>query len=290
MTRGMLRASAVALCVITTGAHAAAPDAVLPLVPYQGRQLALRAEVAGKPGMFLFDTGEGMTMITPALATAIGCTPWGNVTAMRMLGERLDTPRCDSVKLTVAGQALMADEAIVYDLVNIAGKDALVLQGALGLDVFAGRVLTIAMARHQVILENAGSLADRIGGAHAARPVPVRIVRAIDGASLEVFLGIRTARGTAWMELDTGNAGPTIFVSRAIAPLLDLDAANHPTRDAKPQRVTLALAPGVAFTGVARVFPNMVEDGNIGLQVLTDWDLTLDLAHGKAWMAPAATH
>jgi hypothetical protein len=67
----------------------AAPDAVLPLVPYQDRQVALHADIHGHAGLFLFDTGEGMTMISPALAAAIGCVPWGNITALRMLGERL---------------------------------------------------------------------------------------------------------------------------------------------------------------------------------------------------------
>jgi hypothetical protein len=272
------------LLALVGGARAAAPDAVLPLLPYQDRQFALRAELHGHAGLFLFDTGEGMTMITPALAAAIGCVPWGNITALRMLGERLDTPRCDGVQFAMAGGPFKADEAIVYDLGIIAGKDAPALQGAIGLDLFAGRIITIELAQHRLIVENAASLAARIGGATA---VPVRIVRAIDGASLEMFLGVSTPRGTAWMEVDTGNAGPTIFVSRAMAPELGLDAAQAAPKDAKRQPVTLTLAPGLALTGLARVFPGMVEDGNIGARMLRHWDLTVDLGRGLAWMAPA---
>jgi hypothetical protein len=265
------------------GARAAAPDAVLPLEPYQDRQFALRAALHGHPGLFLFDTGEGMTMITPALAAAIGCVPWGNITALRMLGERLDTPRCDNVRFAMPGGPFTAEEAIIYDLGIIAGKDAPALQGAIGLDVFAGRIITIELAQHRLIVENAASLAARVRHATA---VPVRIVRASDGASLEVFLGVATPRGTAWMELDTGNAGPTIFVSRAMAPLLGLDDANTAPKDAKRQPATLNFGPGIRFSGLARVFPGMVEDGNIGVQFLRNWDLTVDLAHARAWMAP----
>ena len=191
-------------------------------------------------------------MIAPALAAAIGCIPWGNITSVRMLGERLDTPRCDTIRFAMPGGPFIADEAIVYDLGLIAGSHVPVLQGAIGLDIFAGRIVTLELARHRLVLENAASLAAR--AAHAT-PVPVRIVRAIDGASLEVFLGVGTPRGLAWMEVDTGNAGPTIFASRAVAPWLGLDAAKTAPKDARRQAVTLHFAPGVSFTGLARVFP-----------------------------------
>jgi hypothetical protein len=45
------------------------------------------------------------------------------------------------------------------------------------------------------------------------------------------------------------------------------------------------MAPGVVFTGRARVFPDMIMDGNIGMQFLGDRDLMLDLRQGRAWVA-----
>jgi hypothetical protein len=81
------------------------------------------------------------------------------------------------------------------------------------------------------------------------------------------------------MELDSGNAGPTIFVSPQIAPLLGLRAD---TREA--QAVNARLAPGLDFVGRARVFPNMIMDGNIGMQFMGKHDLTLDLRAGRAWV------
>jgi hypothetical protein len=82
------------------------------------------------------------------------------------------------------------------------------------------------------------------------------------------------------MELDSGNAGPTVFVSPDIAPLVGLR-----TDTREPQTVKLQIAPGVMFTGKARVFPNMIMDGNIGMQFLGNRDLTLDLRQGRAWVA-----
>jgi hypothetical protein len=34
---------------------------------------------------------------------------------------------------------------------------------------------------------------------------------------------------------------------------------------------------------------NMIMDGNIGTRFLRDWDVTLDLARGYAWLSPAGS-
>ena len=143
------------------GSVAAAPvrngGEAVPLSLYQGKQFTIEAVVAGRPRTFLFDTGEGLTMISPELAKAIGCEPWGNITAFRMLGERLDTKRCDGVSFGIGAGQYVAPSVIVYDLGEIAGSDAPPLDGAVGLDLFAGRTITIDLAHRRVILETPAS-------------------------------------------------------------------------------------------------------------------------------------
>lgn len=263
------------------GSFAAVPlpdgGEAVPLSLYQGKQFTIEAVVAGRPRSFLFDTGEGLTMITPALAKALGCEPWGNVTAFRMLGERLDTKRCDGVSFGIGSGRYVAPSVIVYDLSEIAGKDVPPLAGAVGLDLFAGRTITIDLVRRRVILETPASVARR---QRNAVEVPLRLVRG-DAGGLDVNLGVTTPRGLAWMELDTGNAGPTIFASQAMAPLLGLNASTR-----EPQDVTVRLGTAELKTR-ARVFPGMVMDGNIGMQLVRDRVITLDLKNGRAWLAPA---
>lgn len=50
---------------------------------------------------------------------------------------------------------------------------------------------------------------------------------------------------------------------------------------------TRQLARGVTLDGKARVFPGMIMDGNIGTQLLNEWDITLDLKNGRAWLNPS---
>src|ERR1700761_336270 len=74
---------------------------VVTLKPYLGQQTTITATVNGIEGTFLFDTGEGLSTITPAFADKIKCKPWGQVSGFRMSGERLDSPHCDALKLMV---------------------------------------------------------------------------------------------------------------------------------------------------------------------------------------------
>jgi len=272
-------ASVVIALTLLAPANAASAQAVLKLDPYGDKQLSLPVEVGGVKGRFLFDTGEGVTMISPAMAKAAGCQPWAHLSAFRMGGERLDAPRCDDFRLKTAIGELKTRSTLVYDLADIAGKDAPPLDGSLGLDAFDGQAITLRLASREVVVETPASLAARTAKAIA---VPIRLVRDAEGTALDVNLGIPTPRGTAWMELDSANKGPTIFVSQALAPLFHLDPGTREKQD-----VALDIAPGVAFKGQARVFPKMTMDGNIGMQLMNDWDVTLDLANGRGWLSPA---
>ncbi len=266
----------LAALVAVDGARA---QTVLKLDPYGDRQLSVPVQVGGLTGRLLFDTGEGVTMISPAMAKAAGCRPWAHLTAFRMGGERLDAPRCDDFRLKTAIGDLRTRSTLVYDLAEIMGKDAPPLDGALALDAFDGQAITLRLAAREVVIETPASLAARTA---KAIPVPIRIVRGAEGTALDVNLGIPTSQGMAWMELDSANKGPTIFVSQALAPLFNL---NPDTRD--KQDVAFDVAPGAAFKGQARVFPDMTLDGDIGMQLMNDWDVTLDLATGRGWLSPA---
>jgi hypothetical protein len=263
------------------GATAAAPATqggeAVPLALYQGKQFTVAATLAGRSRTFLFDTGEGVTMISPQLAEALGCRPWGNITGFRMTGARIDTKRCDGVAFGVGAGRYVAPSVMVYDLGEIAGKDEAPLDGAVGLDLFAGRTITLDLPRQRVVVETPASAKRRRRG---AMEVPLRLVRG-DAGGLDVNLGVRTSRGLAWMELDTGNAGPTIFVSPAMAPLFGLSADTR-----EPQAVTIRLGVTELKTR-ARVFPDMIMDGNIGMQLVRDRAITLDLKEGRAWLAAA---
>ena len=237
----------------------------------------LHAEIAKRPGLFLLDSGAGVTLVTPETAALSGCRPWGNVSGFRATGERMDSPRCDNLRVVIGGRTFTAPTASVFDVQPLMGADMPTLSGVIGLDLFAGKAITIRPLAHELVVETESSLRERIQG---AKEVPVRLVRDAEGVALSVDAAVGTPAGRAWLEIDTGNEGP-IMVDKHVAVPLGLAA---PSRDR--QEAAFNLIGGVAVRGSARV-SDLIMDGDIGESVLGHWDVTFDLANGRAWFRPA---
>jgi hypothetical protein len=193
-----------------------------------------------------------------------------------MTGERVTMTRCDGVRVEAGERASVRPTMGVFDLMALLPKEAPVVDGLLGLDIFDGQAITLDQNRKVIVIETPASLARR---AAAGRPLPIRVVRDAQGFALTVDAGVMTANGLAWMELDTGNFGGFI-IGEHIAPLFGLDPKSRAT-----QQATLTIA-GIAAQGDADV-RDLIMDGNIGQRFLRHWLVTLDLRHSRAWIAPA---
>jgi hypothetical protein len=258
----------------------AAPTAVFHLAPHPGGtyMMTLRADVFGHEGSFVFDTGGGVTYISPAFAQTVGCKPWGQLSGFVLTGQRLDMQRCDDLTFDIDGRWFRAPIAGVFDLMKYMPPNVPKIDGSIGLDLFAGRVVTLSLADRIVILESSASLKQRM---RTGKEISVRLVRELEGIALAVVVGVFTPQGTAWMEFDSGNGGANV-IAKHIAPLLNLKT------DVKgPQPAKFMLVGGVPVGGDARVNDTLIMDGNIGTRFMIDWDITFDLAKGRAWVTPA---
>lgn len=272
----LARAALLALFASVLTARAAAADPVtLPLTPYLDTLSTVQLNVNGHPGKFLFDTGEGLSIISPQIAAAAPCEPWGQITGYRFSGDRIDAPHCDGLTFEAGSTRLAAPVAGVLDMTGLIGANAPHVDGAVGLDIFAGRVITI-IPHQAIILETPDSFRQRIA---RARELPIRIVRDAQGASLTIDGGVTTPKGTAWMEFDTGNSSGNLMANH-IAALYGIAADQ-----ASAVAGHLTLANGISVDGGFRT-GNYIMDGNIGLDFLNHWVLTLDLREGRAWLSP----
>lgn len=256
----------------------AAPLLTIPLEPYLRAQAVVRGVVNGEPGTFLFDTGVGVSNLTPRFVKKIGCEPWGRITGFRMTGERLDNQHCDGIGVELSGLHLVAPVVSTVDIMALMGPNVPQVDGAFGLDLFVGRAITI-IPRRSIIVESAASLGERIAN---AQELPIRLVRDVQGIALTVVGAVRTPSGTAWMELDNGNGG-SMVVANHIAPLFGL---KPDVSTAEPAR--FYLGNGIAVQGLTRT-RDLIMDGNISAQFLNNWILTLDLQRQRAWMSPLPT-
>jgi hypothetical protein len=162
-----------------------------------------------------------------------------------MSGERLDNQHCDNITFDLSGQKLLAPVVSTVDIMKFLGPDVPLLDGSLGLDIFAHRAITI-IPRKAIVLESPSSLADRV---KTARAFPIRIVRDVEGIALSVDGAVRTPEGLAWMELDTGNGG-SLVVANHIAPLLGL-----PVDRTTPQAGHFELANGITVAANSHARP-----------------------------------
>jgi hypothetical protein len=284
MPRRLLIILFVSLCaafgVAQSAAAAPTPKAVIELSPHPGGtyMMTLRASVRGRAGVFMFDTGGGVTYISPSFAESVGCKPWGQISGFTLTGQRLDMQRCDGLAFDMAGRRFARPTTGVFDLMKYMPPDAPKIDGSVGLDLFDGQAVTLSLAQRRLFVESPASLKAR---ARRGTEVPIRITRDAGGVALSVQVAVPTPDGTAWMEIDSGNGGANV-IGKHIASLLKLDPGAK-----GPQPASFRLAGGVPVEGAARVNDTLTMDGNIGTRFLIKWDLTLDLSTGRAWLAPA---
>ena len=269
------------LTVIYVSSAFAAPHplAVIELGTHPGGtyMMTIKATVNGAEGLFMFDTGGGVSYISPDFAAKVGCTPWGQITGFMLTGQRLDMPRCDSLTFDVKGQHLAAPIAGVFDIGKFMPPDSPHIDGSLGLDVFAGQAVTLSLAEKTLTVESPASLAER---AKKGTEVPIRLVRECEGIALSVVVAVPTRKGTAWMELDSGNGGAHV-IGKHVAAIMNLDADQ--------QNTSFQMGGGIPVDGPVRVNPTLTMDGNIGTRFMINWVLTLDLAKGRAWLSKAGS-
>ena len=267
-----------AVLSIASGAWAEDGPATAPLGDFFGIR-TVEVAIGGKNHTFLLDTGGGVTTISPALAEAVGCTPWAQISGHRMTGERLTMPRCDDLAIEIGGRPFTVPNAGVFDLGPLLPPGS-AIDGLVGLDILTAQPFTLELTERRLTFETPGSLRERIAG---AIEIPIRMERQAGGISLTVMAAVTTAKGTLWMLLDSGSDAAIQVAPSSAAPL-GLDP------EGRGQTVNLRLAgvngPDVQAEGPVRV-RDIGIDGNIGAPVLSHWVMTFDLANLKLWIRDA---
>lgn len=269
---------ALMLCALSAGAESKA----VTFDSFLGRGLALHAQVNGQDGYFLFDTGGGVTNISPQFAAKIGCKPWGQMSGFTMMAQRIDMQRCDKVRVRVGDYEVSRDTVGVFDGSSMMPPGAPHLDGTIALDVFEGQALRLSVGDRTLTPLSAAEVQKLTRGRTA---LPLHLVRDAEGMALSVNVPVRTPQGVAWFELDSGNTSPIALVGKHLADGLKLDPASGANK--KSEQATLTLDDGTAWTGDVRVF-DLVLDGNLGSTFLSRYEVVLDLGGKRAWLSLAA--
>ena len=253
------------------GSAETSSPATIPLRPLVDGLFTVDVQVGGETQRFLVDTGAGITVVTPEVARAAGCTPFGRLTGFRSAGERQDGPRCTSVRMTL-GAIEVSPEAGVIDLAALGLQG---LGGILSLQTLEGHALTLDLAAHRLTIESSRSLAERIAG---MQEVSVRPGRQAGGAALDYFVEVETQTGNLWLLLDSGNTQPVLLSPHALQQL----GTDIPATDVRP--VSL-FVPGLGPIVVNATQSERIYDGLLNAAFMTARTITFDLPNQRVWVA-----
>ena len=241
-----------------------------------GKAPTINVEIGGKTYPFLFDTGGGITTISPSIAKEIGCTPFGQITGWNAGGTRLDFKRCDNVDLKLGGYQTRVNTAL-FEIMPFFSPETKEIGGIVALQTFADKVITIDLAGNRLTLETEKSFAGRI---RDMKPLEARIGSQGAGAVIDIFVAANTPKGKIWMEFDTGNFSTLQFAPHAQEMLgINFDAPNR-AKMTKPVKLDLVGLGTIEMPGRER---NMIYDGMLNYDTISKWTVTIDLRNGRMW-------
>ncbi len=236
------------------------------LEEYRAGLKTVTVRLGGRDLKFLFDTGAGVTVVTPETAQSIDCEPSGRIVAHRMSGERIELARCPNATLML-GAVQLRSELGVLDITPLLPADWPRLAGVLSLASFESTPLTLDLARNVLILESEETLRRRTSRMKA---VDARLARQGGGASLDVFLAVEGQPLPLWMELDTGNVAGVVVATHARGLLTD--------------EKTVRVVVGETTLHLPGYVADIIYDGNLGARFAEQFVLTFDLSARGVWV------
>lgn len=257
---------------------------------YQDHMLAVPVVVGHVETRFIFDTGIGVSLISPDLAGTAGCVPLGETyTGRRMSGQEVTLPMSTLSSLKM-GDYTSENEAIgVFDLAGIAGL--------MSLTSLRSTPVTIDYPAGVIIIEDERSLAGRV-----ARGTVVKIDVHEDGPySTAVHIDLTLPGGqSADVEVDTGSDNLILNQPFAAHNAIDLEAQStrrlmgHDETGYEyaryfttlPGDISLTAAPVFRQHDPQVMFQKIIYDGLIGDAFLRNFVTTYDLANSHMIFAP----
>ena len=241
-----------------------------------GKAPTINVQVGSKTYPFLFDTGGGITTISPVIAKEIGCTPFGQITGWNAGGTRLDFKRCDNVDLKLGAYQTQVNTGL-FEIMQFFSPDTKEIGGIIALQTFKDNVITIDLAGNRLWVETEKSFAGRI---RDMKPLEARIGSQGAGAVIDLFVAANTPKGKIWMEFDTGNFSTLQFAPHAQEMLgINFDAPNR-AKMSKPVKLDVV---GLGTIEMPARERQMIYDGMLNYETISKWTVTIDLKNGKMW-------
>ncbi len=234
----------------------------------------LEAEVNGKAGKFILDTGGGAHVVSQSFFTKINSEVIedGIYTGFRHNGERIDLKVYKAEKISVGDLTQPEPFLGVYPPLDEYGID-----GLISLKLFEETPFTIDFINNNLILETDESLAALIP---EAQSLPILFDRERDKV-LDMFIDVCiNDTVTIQAEFDTGAGFTAFFLNEYYSEKLglQLDSLNRSSLE----KISLCGNDKVLKENKSvTVKPDLIYEGLIGSEIFRDKKLTIDIPNSR---------
>ncbi len=174
---------------------------------------------------FLFDTGGGVTVVSPQVIEKLNKEPYGYNVGFRMSGERVVFERCDSVTLTMGGIRFHQEEVAVYDLMELLPKELKRVDGVVSLKTFERNEITLDFNNNRITIETEESFKAKT---RRMTQVESRFSNGLAGDDLNIFLALKVGGKKWWFLFDSGNIAE-MKIAKTIASSWEAGLASDTT-------------------------------------------------------------
>jgi hypothetical protein len=235
----------------------------IPFTEVNGGQIQVQGSVDGKsPVPMLVDLGAGVNVLSAAYGDPLVFGPVNKYSTFRLKGERLNLTMRQIVSLSLAGVPLDELNVGVWKGLDATGEDGLISAMS-----FRNTATTFDFKAHQIIIEDAQTMAER---KRTGMRVPIVLVddRSI---GLAIFAQFDFGNGkTGICQIDTGSPGITLDEHYGTSiPSIGLPTAS-PTKIVNPQVQ----------------FADLIYDCNVGNSFWKNRIFTLDIPNRVIYIAP----
>ncbi len=248
---------------------------VVRLAKYAGNLKKMDVTIDGKRYAFLFDSGAGVTLISPAVASALGRTPYGRSVGFRMTGEKFIYQKCDRVKIKIGDKEISHDTVGVFDLMSFLPAGLPRVDGVISLKSFQNEIISVDLGASQLILENRKSALKK---QKHMTPLTSRFSTGQSGGDLDVFLGAKRDNKLFWFLFDSGNLDQVRISSQTAA---EWELQNEPAIGAT-QKAELFFGPKADAAEVQ--VSDIIYDGALNYDYISKKIFLLDIIKKQVWM------
>jgi len=237
---------------------------------------SIKVEIEGKTYDFLFDTGGGLTFISPSIAKEIDKAVYGNFVGFRMSGEKIESKLCDSIYIKISGSEFFHSYVGVFDIMSLLPEEFKRVDGLISLKTFENEKISLNLKENKLIVETNKSFNEKIKNMNLVKS---QFASGPSGGELNILTGILFKNHYWWFLFDTGNIAQT-KVSDNTAKEWGINPKNESDSSGIDEFIFVIAGDSISAPAVV---DKIIYDGALSYDFIYQSEYTISFKDEKMW-------